>query len=135
MSSISDHISLLAEKAEDRQKDCWVVDCKHKSTCWVRQVGFDFKEEKAEREGHFILDSSSYDGPVPGFCAAHINVGARELAEKVYLDQTPVKFGLELTRWVVTFTDGMSLAGLVTKLGIPKVKVHTLTESFEADKL
>ena len=108
--------ALLAQKAEYRQETCWRLDCARKATIWVREVGFDFKGEKAAAIQHIAVSSSDYPGPVPGFCTFCLGSGPQELAEQVYFDRPEIYWGVRPTRWWVAFTDGTKQGGSCVEL-------------------
>jgi len=120
----------LVEKAEQRDERCWVHKCDRIARVWVREVGFDFKGDKAELGQHIAVSSSDYPGPVPGFCYFHMAGGPEELAEKVYFDRPEMYWGVRPNRWIVIFTDGTKRGGscieLDPKMQQPKIVQETI---------
>lgn len=115
--------TLLGQKAESRQEGCWRFGCDRKASVWVREVGFDFKGDKAAPVQHIAVSSGDYPGPVPGFCTFCLGYGPKELAERVYFDRPEIIWGVTPTRWWVSFTDdtrqGGSCIELNDKRGLP----------------
>lgn len=106
---------LLSAKAEQRQEMCW-TECGRKATVWVREVGFDFKGEKAAPVNHVAISSADYPGPVPGFCHFCIGFGPERLAERVYFERPEMYWGVRPKRWFVSFTDSTRQGGLCIEL-------------------
>jgi hypothetical protein len=117
----------LTAKAESRQEGCWNHGCDRKAAIWVREVGFDFKGEKADALAHLAVSSSDYDGPVPGFCPWCLGVGPELLAEAVYFARPEMYWGVRPTRWFVSFTDGTKQGGSVLEID-PKQEMPTIVE-------
>jgi len=122
--ALNEKHTFLGQKAEVRQETCWSLGCSRKATHWVREVGFDFKGDKAAPVQHVAVSSTDYPGPVPGFCTFCLGLGPKELAEAVYFDRPEIYWGVRPTRWWVSFTDdtrqGGSCVELNEKLGLPK---------------
>lgn len=116
---------MLGEKAESREPMCW-KECGRKATVWVREVGFDFKGEKAAGVQHVQISSADYPGPVPGFCTFCLGYGPKDLAERVYFDRPEIMWGATPTRWWVAFTDDTKQGGSCIELnerrGLPIYK-------------
>lgn len=110
--------ALLTAKAESRQETCWRLACDHKATVWVREVGFDFKGDRASSVQHIKVSSADYPGPVPGFCTFCLGSGPEELAERVYFDRPEIWWGVTPTRWFVAFTDGTIQGGTCVELNL-----------------
>lgn len=108
--------ALLTEKSQHRQEECWNYGCSRKAAVWVREVGFDFKGEKAAPIQHIAVSSSDYPGPVPGFCIYCLGSGPERLAEVVYFDRPEIAWGAVPTRWFVSFTDGTRQGGSCIQL-------------------
>lgn len=108
--------TLLAEKAEHRQETCWNLGCDRQAHVWVREVGFDFKGDKAAPMQHIAVSSGDYPGPVPGFCTFCLGSGPEKLAEAVYFDRPEIAWGVAPTRWFVCFTDDTRQGGSVIQL-------------------
>lgn len=119
---IDDFITL---KAEERQEFCWCEGCERKASAWVREVQFDFKGDKAGIN-NAVVSSRDYQGPIPGFCFAHIGSGPKQIAEKVYWDRTEIYLGLRPRKWWVIFTDGTTHGGLCEVLNPKDLKPQTL---------
>jgi hypothetical protein len=102
---------LLAAKAESRQAECWLWNCKRPASVWVREVSFDFKGGRAEPEQHAAVSSADYPGPVPGFCHGCLGHGPAELAQTVYFARPEMFWGVRPNRWFVSFTDGTRQGG------------------------
>lgn len=120
----------LTQKAEIKDTKCWMhtLGCKHNPIVWVREIQYDMKNDKAGIN-HSQVDTSQYDGPIPGFCLGHISSGAEKLAETVYFDQTPMIWGLKPKRWFVIFTDGTKQGGKCIQLDPKQIKPE-ITEEF-----
>lgn len=116
--------SLLTEKSETRQEDCWHFGCKNKASIWVREVQFDMRGDKVGINQH-VVSTRDYQGPIPGFCSAHIGVGPAQLAETVYWDRTEIYLGLRPRKWWVIFTDGTKQGGLCEVLNPKDLKPST----------
>lgn len=117
---------LLSQKAESRDMRCWHHSCDRLAHVWVREVGFDFKGEKAAPVQHVAISSSDYPGPVPGFCLFCLGFAPQELAEAVYRDRPEIAWGATPTRWWVSFTDdtrqGGSCIPFNEKRGLPNIE-------------
>lgn len=107
---------ILTQKAESREEECWRILCNRKASVWVREVGFDFKGDKAAPVRHAAVSSADYPGPVPGFCTFCLGSGPQELAEAVYFDRPEIAWGVAPTRWFVSFTDGTRQGGSCIQL-------------------
>ena len=116
---------LLTEKSEVRQESCWCPDCKGKPVVWVREIQFDMRGDKVGINQH-VVSTKDYDGPVPGFCVAHVAKGPADLAEIVYWDRTEIYLGLRPRKWWVIFTDGTKQGGLCEVLNPENLKPSTL---------
>lgn len=116
----------LTAKAETRAETCWECETR-KATVWVREVGYDFKGEKAAPVQHNSVSSSDYPGPVPGFCTFCLGVGPEHLAELVYFDRPEMYWGVRPNRWFVSFTDGTRQGGMVISID-PKGELPTIIE-------
>ena len=93
-----------------RASKCWACD-RHPSA-WVREVIFDIAESgDPDMKTALVVNSDTYEGPVPGFCWLHLGTGPRELAEVVYNDSLIVAWGYRPARWFVVFTDGTRVQG------------------------
>jgi len=115
---------ILTTKSDIRQNVCWSLGCENKSSVWVREIQFDMKGDKVGINQH-VVSTSDYNGPVPGFCNAHIVLGPTELAEKVYWDKTEIYLGLRPRKWWVIFTDGTKQGGLCELLNPKSLKPRT----------
>jgi hypothetical protein len=120
--------ALLAQKAESRQEECWRYDCTRKASIWVREVGYDFKGEKADPVQHVAVSSSDYDGPVPGFCTFCLGSGPEEMAQEIYFSRPEMYWGVRPNRWFVTFTDGTRQGGMVIALDPKTQTLPTIIE-------
>jgi len=100
--------SLLLQ-SERRDQRCWMHDlgCTSPARTWVFELGFDRKEMKAALD-FAQVNTSKYEGAVPGFCNFHLATGPALLAEKVYFTDPAMAWGYLPTRWFVKFTDGSS---------------------------
>lgn len=114
----------LTLRSEDRQEECWSLGCKGKPTAWVREIQFDMRGEKVGINQHAV-STRDYDGPIPGFCPAHIATGPAQLAEVVYWDRTEISLGLRPLKWWVIFTDGTKQGGLCEVLNPKNLKPST----------
>lgn len=118
--------ALLTQKAESRQETCWRLHCDRSAEVWVREVGFDFKGDRASPVQHIAVSSGDYPGPIPGFCSFCLAHGPEELAEAVYFDRPEIWWGVTPTRWSVIFTDGLIQHGTCVELnlrrGLPTYK-------------
>lgn len=102
----------LTLKADWRSTICWAWGCNRPPTDFVREVGFDFKGDKAAALDHITISSADYPGPVPGFCIPHTYSGEpMQLVEKVYWDRPEIQWGAKPTRWWLVFTNGIKLGG------------------------
>lgn len=119
--------TLLAEKAQLRQERCW-TDCGRAASIWVREVGFDFKGEKAAPVDHIAISSADYPGPVPGFCHFCLGSGPERLAERVYFDRPEMYWGVRPTRWFVSFTDDTRQGGMCIELHPNTQELPTIIE-------
>lgn len=119
---------LLTQKAESRDVLCWKCGERH-AYVWVREVGFDFKGDKADPVKHVAISSADYPGPVPGFCQYCIGFAPAELAEKVYFDRPEMYWGVRPTRWFVAFTDGTRTGDRIVTID-PKQELPTIVEEF-----
>ena len=126
------HDTNLQEKAETRQKECWAYGCQTRASTWVREIQFDFKTDKASINLASV-DTSSYDGPVPGFCHVHAGKAVEELVQKVYNDLPPMQWGMKPTRWFVIFTDGTKTGGSCLMID-PKQLQPTIIETLVSDR-
>lgn len=117
----------LAEKAEVRDKKCWSYMCPNDAYVWVREVGFDFKGEKAELGKHTAISSADYNGPVPGFCNFHVGTGPQLLAEAIYFNRPEMFWGVRPNRWFVSFTDGTKQGGMCIEID-PKQEMPKIVE-------
>lgn len=106
----------ITDMADFRQEHCWL--CRHRPDVWVREVVFDLggKEEMPVRKSALAVDSEHFPGPVPGFCAAHLGAGPKQLAETVYNMHEVVAWGFRPTRWFVIFTDGSMMRGSAVEI-------------------
>jgi hypothetical protein len=120
---------LLTEKAEVREEMCWCYECPRKATTWVREVGFDFKGDKAAPVDHIAISSADYVGPVPGFCTFCLGYGPKELSETVYFSRPEMYWGVRPNRWFVSFTDGTRQGGFCVEID-PKQEMPTILEEF-----
>lgn len=116
---------LLSIKSEDRQSSCWCYDCKSKPTVWVREIQFDMRGDKVGINQH-VVSTRDYDGPIPGFCFAHLVDGPSQLVEVIYWDRTEIYLGLRPRKWWVIFTDGTKQGGLCEVLNPENLKPSTL---------
>lgn len=117
--------AILTIKSEERQSECWCLDCVKPSVVWVREVQFDMRGEKAGINQH-VVSTQNYNGPIPGFCLGHIGSGPTQLAETVYWDRTEIYLGLRPRKWWVIFTDGTKQGGLCEVLNPKDLKPSTL---------
>ena len=114
----------LTLKSEDRQEQCWCFDCSAKASVWVREIQFDMRGDKVGINQH-VISTRDYNGPIPGFCFAHVAEGPAKLAEAVYWDKTEVYLGLRPRKWWVIFTDGTKQGGLCKALNPKDLKPST----------
>lgn len=119
---------LLTEKAESKQDLCW-KECGRRATVWVREVGFDFKGDKADPVQHIAVSSANYTGPVPGFCHFCMAYGPASLAETVYFSRPEMYWGVRPTRWFVVFTDGSRQGDSILSID-PKQTMPKIVEDF-----
>lgn len=115
----------LTIKSEDRQEECWCFGCRAKPIAWVREIQFDMLGDKAGINNH-IVSTRDYEGPVPGFCPAHVANGPAQIAEAVYWDRTEISLGLRPRKWWVIFTDGTKQGGLCEVLNPKNLKPSTV---------
>jgi hypothetical protein len=120
--------ALLTEKSETRQEMCWRCG-ERKAYVWVREVGFDFKGDKADPVKHVAITTADYPGAVPGFCHFCIGFAPAELAEAVYFDRPEMYWGVRPTRWFVSFTDGTRQGDRIVTID-PKQELPTIIEEF-----
>lgn len=118
--------AMLTLKAETRDEFCWLCEFR-KATVWVREVGYDFKGDKAEAVQHNAISSADYPGPVPGFCAFCLGQGPSILAERVYFDRPEMYWGVRPTRWFVSFTDGTKQGNQIATID-PKGELPQIVE-------
>lgn len=123
----------LSAKAELRQELCWCHGCGRRASSWVREVGYDFKGERAEPVQHVAVSSADYDGPVPGFCAGHMASGPELLAETVYFSRPEMYWGVRPNRWFVVFTDGTRRGGLAVQID-PKREMPRVVEEIVSNR-
>ncbi len=121
--------SALLLKSEIRSSTCWMPNCPCIPRSWVFEIGFDRKELKAQLE-FAQVNSAAYPPPTPGFCLHHLQTGSAQLAEKVYFDQTPVKWGYLPTRWFCRFTSGDSTRGPIQQIN-PKMFQPKVIETYQ----
>ena len=117
---------LLTQKAESRQETCWKCNVR-KAYVWVREIGFDFKGDKADPVKHVAISTADYPGPVPGFCQFCIGFAPAELAEAVYFDRPEMYWGVRPTRWFASFTDGTRMGDRIVTID-PKGELPTIIE-------
>jgi hypothetical protein len=118
----------LTQKAESREPVCWKCE-ERPAYVWVREVGYDFKGDKAEAVQHAAISSADYNGPVPGFCNFCIGTGPAELAEAVYFNRPEMYWGVRPTRWFVSFTDGTKQGDHILTID-PKQEMPKIVEEF-----
>jgi hypothetical protein len=106
----------LQQKAEQRQKKCWLHNCNRPARTWVREVSFDFKGDRASPLKHAAVSSGDITGPVPGFCPIHLGTGPAQLAEAVYCDRPEIQAGVQPLRWFVAFTDDTVQGGDIREI-------------------
>ena len=119
--------ALLTQKAESREERCWSYQCGRRAAVWVREVGFDFKGEKAAPVSHVAVSSADYPGPVPGFCRFHVGTGPEQLASTVYYARPEMYWGVRPNRWFVSFTDGTRQGGMAIEID-PKQEMPRIME-------
>lgn len=117
--------SFLTTKSELRQQECWFFGCNKAPTIWVREIQFDMLGDKSGINQH-VVSTRDYNGPIPGFCIAHIAAGPTQLAETVYWDRTEISLGLRPRKWWVIFTDGTKQGGLCEVLNPKNLKPSTV---------
>lgn len=116
---------LIAEKAQIRSTQCWCWDCDKPAAYWVKVVQFDLRHPDA-RVDSASVDSSDYDGPIPGFCWAHES-RVSELAQAVYASRPEMQWGFRPTRWFAIFTDGTKVGGETLSIA-PEPATPTVTD-------
>lgn len=120
----------LGVQAQQRERKCWMhtLGCKGTAYRWIFDVGFDRKVLGATLD-FAQIDTLGYEGPNPGFCIGHLNEGPAMLAEKIYWNQTLVKWGYLPTRWYARFTDGSSTRGPIRQINPKMLQPDVLTSS------
>ena len=109
--------TLLNVTTQDRQTTCYMSTCGCQGTpvVWVREIGFDRRELSADLDLAQIT-TADYDGPVPGFCLAHVHDAPIQLAQRVYFTTPLMQWGYLPTRWFVRFTDSTSMRGEIRQI-------------------